>query len=157
MARSHWVLVIPSPNQNRINNILKFTYSQIISQMNSFAFRIHIDIVTMGRIRQASVTPSQIWNVIIKILDCYTHHRSLSPEEFIRAKLNSYHRRNCHYLNKNLIWTTNKSFDREENFFNWLFVMINSLDMSRTMMNTLTTSATLIRKKQWYQKQWYAP
>ena len=99
MARSCQVSVIQSPNQNKINNILKFTYSQISSWINSFSFRIHINIVTMSRSRWASVTPLQIRNEINNIFNCYKQNRSLFPEEVVKSKLNSYHRKNHHYQN----------------------------------------------------------
>ena len=60
MVRSGQVSATPSPNQNKTNNILKFTHLKISSQINSFAFRIHINIVTMGRSLQASVMSSEI-------------------------------------------------------------------------------------------------
>ena len=57
MAKSRRVSVTPSPNQNKINNILKFSHLQIISQIKSFTLKIHIDIATMGRSRRALATP----------------------------------------------------------------------------------------------------
>ena len=111
MARSRRVSVTPSLDQNKINNILKFTYSKISSRINSFAFIIHIDIVTMGRIRQALFTSFQVRKIINNVIDCYKHHQYLSPEEFIRARLNSYHREIFHCKNKNLIQATTKSSD----------------------------------------------
>ena len=91
MARSCQVLVTLSPNQDKVNNILIFTYSQIISQIKSFNIGIHIDIVTIGRSLRASVTTLQIRKRINNIIDFYKHHRSLSPEEVIGAKFNSIH------------------------------------------------------------------
>ena len=67
--------------------------------MNSFSFIIHINIVTMGRIRQASVLPLQIWNEINNILNWYKYHQSLSSEEVIRAILSSYHQINIRNQN----------------------------------------------------------
>ena len=100
MERSIWVSVTPSPSQNKINNILKLTYFQIISQINSFTFIIHINITTVGRIRQASVTTLQIRKEINNIINSYKNNRSLSTEEVTRAKLNSYYQWNHHYQNK---------------------------------------------------------
>ena len=100
MERSCRVSITPSPNQIKTNNILKYTYSKISSRINSFGFRIHISIVTMGRSHQESVTPSKIRNKTNNIINCYKHHWSLSPEEVIRAKFNSYHQWNCNYQNK---------------------------------------------------------
>ena len=54
----------------------------------------------MGRSHRASVIPSKILNKSNNILDCYNHHQYLSPDEVIRAKLNSYHRGNHHYQPK---------------------------------------------------------
>ena len=99
MAISLWVLVTSSPNQNKTNNILKFTYLQIISWITSFAFRRHIDIVTNDRSHQASITTLQTQNEINNIFDCHNHHRYFCPEELIGAKLNSYHQGNYYYQN----------------------------------------------------------
>ena len=108
MARSRRVSVTPSTNQNKIHNILKFTYSQIFSQINAFTFIINVDIVTMGRNRRASVTPLQIRREIIKILNWYKHHQYLYPEEVVRAKLNSYNRGNHKFYNKKASLDYNK-------------------------------------------------
>ena len=126
---------------------MKFTYSQISSWINSFVFRIHIDIITMFISRWVSVTPSQIRNEINNILDCYDHHRYLSPEEVIRAKLNLYHWGNRHYQNKNIIWNKTKYSYWEENSVTWLFFMIHTLTMSTTIIHVLTALTPLILAK----------
>ena len=91
MEISRPLSVTPSLNQNKSNSILKFTYLLIISPINSFSFRIHINVITMGRSRRVSVMPSQIRNKINSNIDCYKHRKYLSSEEVMRAKLDSYH------------------------------------------------------------------
>ena len=158
MARNRWVSVTPSPNQNKIKNILKFTYSQSSSQINLYAFIININIVKIGRSRQASVTPSKIRNKINNIIGCYKNNWYLSPEEFIRAKLNSHHQGNHHNQNKKANLDCNKILRLRIKLRQLIICHdthpndVNDNDEHPNDVNNIDTE-----KKQWCQKKWHAP
>ena len=140
MSRSNRVSVTTPPNQNKTTNILKLTYLQISFWINSFAFIVHIDIVAMGKSRRESVTPSQIRNETNNILDFISIIDICLPNK--AYEINSIHiiEEIITIRIKNIIRTTAKSSDWEENFINWLFMMIHTLPMSMKIMNILTTS-----------------